>query len=171
MERFHSLSRLESFSFAARWRPGGIDMTEAADEPCQFKVRARHEDVHHGRVVTEPTFEAAAIAYVGHMPLLDQKAEIGVIVRDVRTGDEHSFLVHHGRQIEAGRACKEQGGVSQVEGELGYRSGCRTSGLSLGPLGYRAGSGVRTPCRGLTAEDASRAKVDVVKEGKIDGHE
>ena len=31
-----------------------------------YKVRARHEDGHHGRLIREPSSEAAAIAYVEH---------------------------------------------------------------------------------------------------------
>ena len=60
----------------------------------QFHVRARHEDAHHGRTLTEPSFEAAAIAFVEHLHLKDRETEVGVIVRDLSTGHEHSFLIH-----------------------------------------------------------------------------
>ena len=59
-----------------------------------FRVRHRHDDVHHGRVVIEPSFEAAAIAYVEHLPVLaDQDAPISVVVHDVQSGHEHCFRI------------------------------------------------------------------------------
>ena len=62
-------------------------------EPRLFHVRARHEDAHHGRTLAEPSFEAAAVAYVEHLHLRDQQSEIGVIVRELASGHEHSFLI------------------------------------------------------------------------------
>ena len=70
-------------------------MTEADLIPRHFRVRARHEDAHSGRLVSEASFEAAAIAYVEHLAVLaDQKSDISVVVHDVHTGHEHSFSVH-----------------------------------------------------------------------------
>ena len=61
----------------------------------RFRVRARHEDIRHGRLLHEPTFHAAAIAYVEHLSFSDtDQAGISVIVQDVETGHEHSFWVH-----------------------------------------------------------------------------
>ncbi len=70
-------------------------MTEhAADNLRTFKVRARHDDIHHGRVVKEPTFEAAAIAYVEHLSLTTaDEPQISVIVHDVQSGHEHCFRI------------------------------------------------------------------------------
>lgn len=60
----------------------------------QFKVRGRHEDGHHGRVVRERTFEAAAIAYVEHLHLrAGDPSTVGVIVHDLASGHEHSFTI------------------------------------------------------------------------------
>jgi len=60
----------------------------------RFRVRARHVDFHHARLVEEPTFEAAAIAYVEDFPLtVDAGPDISVIVRDVDTGQEHCFRI------------------------------------------------------------------------------
>lgn len=59
-----------------------------------FRVRARHEDIRHGRLVWEATFEAAAVAFLEHHPPpADGRAETGVVVHDVQSGHEHSFLV------------------------------------------------------------------------------
>jgi hypothetical protein len=59
-----------------------------------YKVRARHEDGHHGRLIREPSSEAAAIAYVEHLPFVTGQHEVGVVVRDVQTGHEHSYILH-----------------------------------------------------------------------------
>lgn len=70
-------------------------MHEAAADIRQFKVRARHEAGHHGRIVTEPSFEAAAIAYVEHLPLrTGDPSAIGVVVHELASGHEHSFTIH-----------------------------------------------------------------------------
>jgi hypothetical protein len=66
----------------------------AKAEERRFKVRARHEDVHHGRILLEPSFEAAAIAYAEHLPASDGEHDVCLIVRDVETGHEHSFHLH-----------------------------------------------------------------------------
>ena len=69
----------------------------------RYRVRARHEDVHHGRLLDEPTYQAAAIAYVEHLPISEsERSGISVIVQDVETGHEHSFWVHvDGAEIAA----------------------------------------------------------------------
>lgn len=60
----------------------------------RFKVRGRHEDGHHGRVVCEQTFEAAAISYVEHLHLrAGDPSAVGVIVHDLASGHEHSFTI------------------------------------------------------------------------------
>lgn len=77
-------------------------MTEMTTEARLFRVRARHEDAHHGRVLNEPSFEAAAIAYAEHLPVpAGHPAEIAIVVRDLHSGHEHSFVVH--LDHEAGR--------------------------------------------------------------------
>ena len=70
-------------------------MSETATTLRPFRVRARHEDGHHGRVVSEASFEAAAIAYVEHLHLrVDDPSDIGVVVQDLASGHEHSFTIH-----------------------------------------------------------------------------
>ena len=66
----------------------------AAHAPRQFSVHARHIDHHHARLVDEPSFEAAAIAYVEdfHPPATEDN-EISVIVREVATGHQHCFRI------------------------------------------------------------------------------
>ena len=66
----------------------------SASKNRDFLVHARHVDRHHARRVSETSFEAAAIAYLEHLPHApDATSEIGVIVRDLETGHEHSFRV------------------------------------------------------------------------------
>lgn len=70
-------------------------MIDAARKTRRFKVHARHEDVRHGRVLREPSFEAAAVAYVEHLPAsAEARSEISVVVHDLQSGHEHSFVVH-----------------------------------------------------------------------------
>lgn len=59
-----------------------------------FSVHARHLDRHHARVLREPSFEAAAVAYAEdlHAPPADDEA-ISVIVREVESGHEHCFRI------------------------------------------------------------------------------
>ena len=69
-------------------------MTQPETGMRPFSVRARHEDPHHARVVSETSFEAAAIAFVEHLALPDDvSGGISVIVHDLETGHEHSFHV------------------------------------------------------------------------------
>jgi hypothetical protein len=56
-----------------------------------FRVHARDLD-SHSRLVIEPSFEAAAIAYAEDLPAAAE-AEISIVVRDVETGHEHCFRV------------------------------------------------------------------------------
>ncbi len=66
----------------------------AARATRQFSVHARHVDHHHARLVDEPSFEAAAIAYVEDFhPPMSEGSEISVIVRDVTTGHQHCFRI------------------------------------------------------------------------------
>lgn len=64
-------------------------------ETRRFRVHARHIDAHHGRLVEETSFEAAAVAYVEdfHPPATDEP-DISVIVRDVVSGHEHCFRIN-----------------------------------------------------------------------------
>ena len=66
----------------------------AAPAPRRFSVHARHVDSHHARIVEEPSFEAAAVAYVEDFhPLADADHEVSVIVRDLEDGREHCFRI------------------------------------------------------------------------------
>jgi hypothetical protein len=67
-------------------------MTQPADTDRRFSVHARHEDGHRARVVTEASFEAAAVAYVEDLPV-HAEPEISLIVRDLDSGHEHCFRV------------------------------------------------------------------------------
>jgi hypothetical protein len=57
-----------------------------------FRVYTRHLDTPHAHVVTEVSFEAAAVAYLEAWA--DEATEDGtasVIVRDLASGHEHCF--------------------------------------------------------------------------------
>jgi hypothetical protein len=70
-------------------------MTQTVEATRTFRVHARHTDVHHARTLREPTFEAAAVAYVEHLHDIPAEGdEISVIVREVESGHEHCFKVH-----------------------------------------------------------------------------
>jgi len=65
-----------------------------ANDDRRFRVHARHQDRHHARTISEPSFEAAAVAYVEDHPLaVDDDNELSVVVVDVDTGHEHCFRV------------------------------------------------------------------------------
>jgi hypothetical protein len=67
-------------------------MSKAADRA--FRVHARHIDHHHARILSEPSFEAAAVAYVEDLHDLPGGGEaISVVVRDLSTGHEHCFRI------------------------------------------------------------------------------
>ena len=69
-------------------------MTQATPETRTFRVHARHVDAHHARTLEEPSFEAAAVAYIEDLhELPDDGDEVSVIVREVETGHEHCFRV------------------------------------------------------------------------------
>ncbi|MBO9545832.1 MAG: hypothetical protein J7528_15060 [Caulobacter sp.] len=69
-------------------------MTNAANDDRRFSVHARHAGPHHARVVHEPSFEAAAVAYVEDLAdAPDEDGEISVVVRDLDTGGEHCFRI------------------------------------------------------------------------------
>ena len=60
-----------------------------------FRVHARHTDVHHARTLQEPSFEAAAVAYIEHLhDVPAEGGDISVVVRELETGHEHSFRVN-----------------------------------------------------------------------------
>ena len=81
-------------------------MTGHTTEPSRrFRVRSWSEDGHRERIVTEPTFEAAAISYAEHLPLrADARTDVRVLVHDIDSGHEHTFLIDLGeaasRQID-----------------------------------------------------------------------
>jgi hypothetical protein len=64
-----------------------------AAETRQFSVHARHVDRHHARVLTEASFEAAAIAYAEDLLTLPDGSEISVIVREILSGHERCFQI------------------------------------------------------------------------------
>ncbi|CAN5169983.1 hypothetical protein BH10PSE3_BH10PSE3_09200 [soil metagenome] len=74
-------------------------MTQPAETDRRFSVHARHEDRHRARVLTEPSFEAAAVAYVEGLHG-EAEPEISLIVRDLESGHEHCFRV----DLETGEA-------------------------------------------------------------------
>lgn len=65
----------------------------------RFSVHARHEDRHRARVVVEPSFEAAAVAYAEDL-LHPAEPEISLIVRDLDSGHERCFRI----DLETGEA-------------------------------------------------------------------
>lgn len=70
-------------------------MTQTLETTRTFRVHARHTDAHHARILQEPSFEAAAVAYVEHLhELPDDGEEISVIVRELESGHEHCFKVN-----------------------------------------------------------------------------
>jgi hypothetical protein len=69
-------------------------MTQATPETRAFRVHARHVDAHHARTLEEPSFEAAAVAYIEDLHELPGTGdEISVIVQEIETGHEHCFRV------------------------------------------------------------------------------
>jgi hypothetical protein len=59
----------------------------------RYSVHARHLDRHEARILEEPSFEAAAVAYVEDLHALPAEEEISVIVREIDSGHEHCFRV------------------------------------------------------------------------------
>ncbi len=69
-------------------------MTQATPETRAFRVHARHVDAHHARTLEEPSFEAAAVAYIEDLHELPGDGdEVSVIVQEVETGREHCFRI------------------------------------------------------------------------------
>ncbi len=67
------------------------------DTVHEFSVR--RADRRNARLVTEASFEAAAVAYVEDYSLsAEDEGEIKVIVRDLANGAEHCFRI----DLEAG---------------------------------------------------------------------
>lgn len=67
----------------------------SAELPRRFRVRSWSDEGHRERVVSEPTFEAAAISYAEHLTLpADARPEVKLLVHDIETGHEHSFVIH-----------------------------------------------------------------------------
>lgn len=69
-------------------------MHQAMSETRTFRVHARHVDAHHARTLEEPSFEAAAVAYVEDLHELPGDGDaISVIVLEVESGHEHCFRI------------------------------------------------------------------------------
>lgn len=69
-------------------------MTEAMSENRTFRVHGRHVDLHHARTFEEPSFEAAAVAYVEDLhEFPGEGEEISVIVVEIETGHQHCFRI------------------------------------------------------------------------------
>ncbi len=67
-------------------------MTQVS-EIRRFRVHARHVDAHHARVLTERSFEAAAVAYVEDLHVVSDEADISVVVHELESGHEHCFRI------------------------------------------------------------------------------
>lgn len=66
-----------------------------------FRVHARHLDTPHAHVVTEASFEAAAVAYLEAWAYeATEDPTISIIVRDLASGHEHCFRL----DLETGAA-------------------------------------------------------------------
>jgi hypothetical protein len=69
-------------------------MNNAISATRSFHVHACHLERHKARVISEPTFEAAAIAYIEDLPaMLGEELEVSVVVHDIESGHEHCFRV------------------------------------------------------------------------------
>jgi hypothetical protein len=69
-------------------------MADTAQETRRFRVHARHVDPHHGRVLEETSFEAAAVSYLENYDGADGNGrEISVIVRSLEDGRECCFTI------------------------------------------------------------------------------
>jgi len=66
-------------------------MTQIAQVQRRFRVRSPVVEDHHGYVVQEASFEAAAIAYVEDRGVC--AGEMVVVVHDLDTGHEHCFRI------------------------------------------------------------------------------
>lgn len=69
-------------------------MPHAQPQTRAFRVHARHIPAHHARTLQEPSFEAAAVAYVEDLHEMPGAGEdISVIVREIDSGHEHCFRI------------------------------------------------------------------------------
>jgi len=59
----------------------------------RFRVRACQPDDHHGCVVSEQSFEAAAVAYLENRSVFAEDGEVSVVVHDLDSGYEHCFRI------------------------------------------------------------------------------
>jgi len=59
-----------------------------------FRVHARHVGPQHARTLEEPSFEAAAVAYVETLHDIGGDQEISVIVRELDSGHAHCFRIN-----------------------------------------------------------------------------
>ncbi|MGH7025455.1 MAG: DUF5961 family protein [Caulobacteraceae bacterium] len=60
----------------------------------EFLIYAGRLDRHHARLVTERSFEAAALAYLEDHPYdVEEDDELRVIVREVGSGHERCFRI------------------------------------------------------------------------------
>jgi len=84
--------------FAARgFKDQEAPMNKAISATRSFRVHARHLDRYKARLIDEPTFEAAAIAYIENLPALPgEELEVSVVVHDIESGHEHCFRVDLG---------------------------------------------------------------------------
>ncbi len=55
-------------------------------ETRRFRVHARHLERHQARVVSEASFEAAAVAYAEDLHSSSDEAAVSLIVRDLASG-------------------------------------------------------------------------------------
>ena len=62
-------------------------------ETRSFSVHAGHLDRHHARVVREPSFEAAAVAYAEDLHAVGADEALRIVVRDLENGHEHCFHI------------------------------------------------------------------------------
>ena len=94
-------------------------MPQAVTENRTFSVHARHVDAHHARTLQEPSFEAAAVAYVEDLhDLPGDGDEISVIVREgrkrspallpCRSGDRRDLALRLDRRFGTGHDRQER---------------------------------------------------------------
>lgn len=58
-----------------------------------FSVHTRHQPGRHVRRLSEPSAEAAALAYVEDLPFAVEDAEVRVVVTELETGREGCFRI------------------------------------------------------------------------------
>lgn len=77
-------------------------MTDTPVRNRTFRVYARTIDPHYARTVEEPSFEAAAVAYVEDYDTVTVEGEeaLNIIVRDLEDGHERCFRI----DLETGEA-------------------------------------------------------------------